>query len=63
VKQYVTADVDDAIFQMFPNCVVPPGGAVGPLGGKRVVGKRDIFILIEIWAQEKIYMLVGNLLG
>jgi hypothetical protein len=42
---------------------LPQGGAVGPLGGKRVVGRRDIFILIEIWAQEKIYMLVGNLLG
>jgi len=38
------------------------GGAVGPLGGAFIC-MRDIFILNEIWAQDKIYILVGTLLG
>jgi hypothetical protein len=43
----------------------PPGGAVGLLGGRGVVYMKDIFILNEIWAQDKIYsyMLVDTLLG
>jgi hypothetical protein len=44
----------------------PPrgGGDVGHLGGgARVVGMRDIFTLNEIWTQDKIYILVGILLG
>jgi hypothetical protein len=28
-----------------------------------VVCMRDIFILNEIWAQNKIYILIGNFLG
>jgi hypothetical protein len=32
----------------------PPGEDVGPLGGGRVVYKRDVYILNEIWAQNKI---------
>jgi hypothetical protein len=40
------------------------GGAVGPLGvGARVLCMSDIFILNKIWAQDKIYILVGTLLG
>jgi hypothetical protein len=39
-----------------------PVGAVGPLG-ERVVSKTDLFIFNEILAQDKIYILVGTLLG
>jgi hypothetical protein len=31
-----------------------PGGVFGPLGRERVVCVRDIFILNEIWTQDKI---------
>jgi hypothetical protein len=42
----------------------PREGAVGPLGrGGRVICMRDIFIRIEIWAQDEIYILAGTLLG
>jgi hypothetical protein len=40
----------------------PQGGVVGPLDGG-VISMRDIFILNKIWAQDKIYILVGTLLG
>jgi hypothetical protein len=42
----------------------PLPGAVGPLGGGggRVVCMRDVFILNEIWTQDKIRILVGTLL-
>jgi hypothetical protein len=33
------------------------------LGRVQVVCMRDIFILNEIWAQHKIYVSVGTLLG
>jgi hypothetical protein len=52
--------------QMFSNCRAPPppgGGAVGFLERARVVCMRDIFILKEIWMQDKIYIFVGTLLG
>jgi hypothetical protein len=39
----------------------PQAGAVGPLGGMRVDCMRNIFILNEIWAQGKIYILIGTL--
>jgi hypothetical protein len=32
-------------------------------GGAQVVCMRAIFILNEIWTQDKIYILVGTLLG
>jgi hypothetical protein len=35
----------------------PRGGSVGPLGA-RFVYVRDILILNEIWAQDKIYISV-----
>jgi hypothetical protein len=38
----------------------PPGAAVGPLREAQVVCMRDIFILNEIWAQDKIHI-VGRL--
>jgi hypothetical protein len=41
---------------------VPWGVAVGPLGG-RVYCMRDTLILKEIWAQGKIYSLMGTLIG
>jgi hypothetical protein len=43
----------------------PPlgGGALLVFGGGRVVCMRDIFILNEIWTQEKVCILVGTLLG
>jgi hypothetical protein len=42
----------------------PPRGAMSVIwGGARVVGMRDIFTLNEIWTQDKIYILVGILLG
>jgi hypothetical protein len=41
----------------FPNCEArPPEGAVGHLGA-RVFCTRDILILNEIWAQDKVYLL------
>jgi hypothetical protein len=36
------------------------GGVVGPLGGGARVCVRDIFILNGIWAQNKIYILIGT---
>jgi hypothetical protein len=33
----------------------PIGSAVGPWGERRDLFMRDIFILTEIWAQDKIY--------
>jgi hypothetical protein len=42
----------------------PPEVAVGPLGrGERVLCKSKIFILNETSVQDKIYSLVGTLLG
>jgi hypothetical protein len=42
----------------------PPGGAICPLlEREQVVCIRDIFILKEILAQDKIYILVGTWLG
>jgi hypothetical protein len=38
----------------------PPGGRCWSSGGARVVCMRDIFILNEIWAQHKTYILVGT---
>jgi hypothetical protein len=38
--------------------LAPPGGAVGPVGRAWVVCMRDIFILNEIWVQDKMYILV-----
>jgi hypothetical protein len=32
-------------------------------GGSRVVCMRDILILNDIWAQDKIYILIGTLLS
>jgi hypothetical protein len=39
---------------------MPPGEALLALGGAWVVCMRDIFILNEIWVQDKIYILVGT---
>jgi hypothetical protein len=39
------------------------GGVFSPRGGGRVVCMRDIFTLNEIWAQGKIYILIGTWLG
>jgi hypothetical protein len=48
--------------QRFPNCGAGPrGGHCWPSGGG-VDCMRDIFILNEIWAQDKIYSLLGTLL-
>jgi hypothetical protein len=40
----------------------PRRGAVVPVG-RGVVYMRNIYTLIEIWAQDKIYTLMGTLLG
>jgi hypothetical protein len=40
-----------------------PWGAVGPRGGRELFVLRDIFILKEIWAQDKIYILFVTVLG
>jgi hypothetical protein len=52
-------------FQNYGVCPPPlrRGVAVGLLGAVQVVRMRDIFILKEIWPQDKIYILVGTLLG
>jgi hypothetical protein len=42
---------------------VPGGDAVGFLGKGPVVFMRDIFGLNEIWTNDKMHVLVGNLLG
>jgi hypothetical protein len=42
---------------MFPNCGEPS------LEGTRVVCVKAIFLLNEIWAQDKIYIFVENLPG
>jgi hypothetical protein len=39
-----------------------PTGAVDPLSA-RVVCVRNIFVLIEMWEQDVIYILIGTLLG
>jgi hypothetical protein len=39
------------------------GGTVRPLRGGGVDCKRDMFILNEIWAQDKIHILTGTLLS
>jgi hypothetical protein len=41
----------------------PPGRCFWSTGGGGFVCVRDIFILNEIWAQVKIFILVGTLLG
>jgi hypothetical protein len=43
--------------------VVPRGGRCWPSGGSRVFYMRDILILKEICALDKIYILVGTFLG
>jgi hypothetical protein len=52
---------------MFPKCGAPPPPREtgdGPLGGgAQVVYVRDIFILNKICVQDKVYILIGNLLG
>jgi hypothetical protein len=40
-----------------------PGGRCLSSAGARVVCMRNTFILNEIWAQGKIYILLGTLLG
>jgi hypothetical protein len=46
---------------------VPPppggGGRCWSSEGAQIVCLRDIFILNEMWAKDKIYILVGTLLG
>jgi hypothetical protein len=51
--------------QRFSNCGAPPslGEALIVLRGPRVVCMRNIFIFNEIWAKDKIYILLGTLLG
>jgi hypothetical protein len=39
-----------------------PWEALLVLWGAQVLCMKDIFILNEIWAQDRIYMLVGTLL-
>jgi hypothetical protein len=39
------------------------GGLCGSSVGARVTFMRDIFILKEIWTEDKIYFLIGTLLG
>jgi hypothetical protein len=39
------------------------GGVIGSLWGARVVCIRDIFILKEVWAQDKKKLILGTLLG
>jgi hypothetical protein len=46
----------DSLMQRFPNCE-----ARSPRR-ERVVCMRDLFILNEIWAQDKIYILIGTML-
>jgi hypothetical protein len=47
-----------------PNCgAPPPPGALLVLCEGASYCVRDIFILKEIWAQNKIYNFVGTLLG
>jgi hypothetical protein len=41
----------------------PPRGALLVLLGARVYCMSDIFILNEIWAQDKLYILMDILLG
>jgi hypothetical protein len=54
----------EGLVKRFSNCgACPLGGVVGPVGGARVFCMRDIFILDEIWTQDKIYILAGTLLG
>jgi hypothetical protein len=44
-----------------------PGDVVGPLargvGGELVICMSDIFILNEIWVQDKVSILVATFLG
>jgi hypothetical protein len=46
------------LYQRFPNWGMRLGG-----GGGQVFCMRDTFILNEIWAQSKVHILVGTLLG
>jgi hypothetical protein len=41
----------------------PPRERCWSSGGSRVFCKKDIFILNDVWPQDKIYILVGTLLG
>jgi hypothetical protein len=54
-------NVADAVGQRFPSCA--PTGALSVLWGARVFYMRNIFILKEMWAQDKIYILVGTFIG
>jgi hypothetical protein len=50
--------------QRFPNCGARPlPGAMLVFWGAQVICMRDIFILNEIWVQDKIYTSVGTLIG
>jgi hypothetical protein len=49
--------------QWFSNFEPPPRRRCWSFEGGRVVCTRDIFIVDEIWAQDKIHILVGTLLG
>jgi hypothetical protein len=49
------------IAQRFSHCRASQGGAIAPMGGASFSFMRDI-ILNEIWAQDKIYILVGTCL-
>jgi hypothetical protein len=53
------------LHQRLPHCEAPPRGGVywSSGGGETVVYMRGIFILDEILKQDKIYILVGALLG
>jgi hypothetical protein len=54
----------NGLVQRFSNCGARPLGALQVLGGwGRVVCVTDIFILNDIRAQDKIYILADTLLG
>jgi hypothetical protein len=55
----------NGLYQRIPNCGAhpPPGGCTLSPGGVQEVYMRAIFILNEIWTKDKIYILVGTLLG
>jgi hypothetical protein len=57
----LTIGSDFRIF--FTSVYIRGSQTVGRLEGARFVCMGDIFILNEIWAQDKIYILIGTLLG
>jgi hypothetical protein len=48
--------------QRFSNCEAPPWVTLFFPRGTRVLRMTDTFILKEIWAHDKMYILVGTLL-